>query len=36
MGPLTRELAFSNLFIICLIIFVGLAFVEIMKRQWKD
>jgi len=36
MGPLTREFAFSNLFIICLIIFAGLALLKIVKNKLEN
>ena len=31
-----KEFAFSNLFIICLIILGGFVFIQIAKRQLKD
>jgi hypothetical protein len=36
MGPLTREFALSNLFIIWLIIIGGFTFLKIVKRQLED
>jgi hypothetical protein len=36
MSLMIKELAFSNLFIIWLIIFGGFAFLKILKRQLED